>query len=194
MFPPALRRISFEDPDYDLLDAAVLYETNRIRATRGRPPLAFSPLLQISARAHAHEMARLGFFSHVDPFDPDRRIPQQRMALVGVDRGVRAENIADIIGLAFTSGELIIPPRKSGDPFLYENGGGPIPARTYLDLARQVVDEWMHSQRHRDNILEPRLRYMGSGCAVYSRSSFHGLPCVKFVQNFASEVPPRGMP
>lgn len=47
-----------------VLGGSVLQELNRVRATRGLPPLRSAPSLVVSARRHSTQMGQRGFFAH----------------------------------------------------------------------------------------------------------------------------------
>jgi uncharacterized protein YkwD len=49
------------------LGGSVVQELNRVRATRGLPPLRHSASLAAAARKHSTQMARFGFFDHSSP-------------------------------------------------------------------------------------------------------------------------------
>ncbi len=66
--------------------------TNDYRLLMGRPALEVDPRLVASARDHAQDMTRLGFFAHESPI-ADKRSPHQRMALAGYPGG-GGENIS----------------------------------------------------------------------------------------------------
>jgi uncharacterized protein YkwD len=55
------------------------------------PPLAMHPILQLTARAHASDMATHGYFDHDSP---DGRDPFDRIHQAGYDFSTAAENIA----------------------------------------------------------------------------------------------------
>ncbi|MCY4179772.1 MAG: CAP domain-containing protein [Litoreibacter sp.] len=66
-------------------------ELNGARQSNGRAPLKFNQRLQAAAQAHADDMARRGFFSHVSP---DGRDLRDRLAGAGYRFCFAAENIA----------------------------------------------------------------------------------------------------
>jgi len=47
-----------------MLEAAVVYEMNRVRAARGLRALRAAPSLRSAARSHSEAMLEYGFFSH----------------------------------------------------------------------------------------------------------------------------------
>lgn len=67
--------------------------TNEHRLLLGRGALAIDARLVASARGHAEEMRRLGYFSHTSP-TPGRKTMKERIALAGVEKGPVGENIA----------------------------------------------------------------------------------------------------
>lgn len=188
-YPPAAEPIDFLKVNYPLLHAAIFFETNRVRAQHDLPLLQHSPALEVAAEMHAHDMVIGDFFSHDNPHDPDRRTPSLRLAQVGITSGRRAENIADTFGIRYKSGGLVIPPRTGQPSFLDFTSRQPIPAHTYLSFAAAVVDEWLHSPGHRENILDSRFKYLGCGAYHYRRIHFHYMDCFKVAQEFASVVP-----
>lgn len=188
-YPPAAETIDFLKVDYPLLNAAIFYETNRVRALNGLPPLNHCPALEVAAEMHAHDMVIGDFFSHDNPDDPDRRTPALRLAQVGITSGRRTENIADTFGIRYQSGGLVVPPRTGQPYFLDYTTRRPIPPHTYLSFAAAVVDEWLHSPGHRENILDGRVKYLGCGAYHYRRIHFHYMDCFKVTQEFASFVP-----
>jgi uncharacterized protein YkwD len=188
-FAPANRVIDFDHIDYPLLNAAIFFATNCARIKHGRPPFLHSKALEKAAFLHSKGMVEGGFFSHEDPYRPDRRSPFQRMASVGVVTGYRAENIATDFGIRYESGAPVVPPRNGEDDFRDPRTGRPIPAHTYNSLAEALVEDWMGSARHRANILNPDLKYLGSGAFHFRDRDFYGMDTFKVTQDFASDVP-----
>lgn len=79
------------------LEAALLNETNRVRAEHGLAPLRADPGLARAARAHAAENAARGVLDHGSPH-PDRDTPAERVARAGVALVEIGENLARIPG------------------------------------------------------------------------------------------------
>jgi uncharacterized protein YkwD len=187
-FAPAARTIDMTRIDYPPLNAAVFYETSRARQAHGRPPFTHAKALEKAAFAHSRAMVEGGFFSHTNPRDAARRTLSLRLALVGVTRGTRAENIAVEFGIRYAGGTPLYPPEEEGESFRDARTGQVVPNHTYLSFARAVVGGWMRSPGHRSNILEPVFRYLGCGAYHYEDGSFHGMHRFKVTQNFASDV------
>jgi uncharacterized protein YkwD len=153
-FAPFSQSIVSTGYDADLLEAAVFFETNRQRALHGLKALKYDHNLMVSAHNHSVDMVNENFFSHTSPV-PGYTTMSDRLEKVGIQYREAAENIA--LRLAET---------------------------TYAETARALVDQWMHSQGHRENILNPDLEYLGCGAAFYYE---HGNSLfVKATQNFVT--------
>lgn len=72
------------------MESLMLSLVNKHRAEAGLGPVGANAALADIARAHSEDMAKRGFFSHVNP---DGRDPQDRAQMAGWQGGVR-ENIA----------------------------------------------------------------------------------------------------
>ncbi len=175
--------------DYHLLNAAVFYETNRMRVKHGMKPFIHSAALEKAAFVHSKDMVEQGFFSHDNPYDAKKRTPFQRMALFGVTGGYRAENITQTFGIQYKAGSPIIPPEHGNKLFRDFETGEVLPNHTYNSLAVDMVDGWMNSPGHRANILSVELKYLGCGAFHFEDRSSLDMDMVKATQNFASEVP-----
>lgn len=110
----------------------------------GAPLLEMDEVLRGTARAHSRDMAKRGFFDHVNPGGKD---PFDRIAAAGFTGAEPwGENIA---------------------------GGQP--------TAASVVDDWMHSPGHCENIMEPQFRVLGVGLYVEQGTEL----VLYWTQNFA---------
>ena len=127
-------------------DAELVQSVNALRTSHDLLPLRGSPELGRVARAHAEEMARQGYLSHVNAAGLN---PLGRVRAAGVE-GFRllAENIA--------------ASNVEGD-------------RTAVAIA-----EWMQSESHRENLLNPA--FNTTGVAVVEGPGNRTL----FVQLFAT--------
>ncbi len=183
-YKKARQLLSFEHIDYPLLHAAVFYETNRQRDIHDLPRFRHSEALEEAAREHSKDMVVQNFFSHRSKV-PGKRTLSQRLALVGLENVTMAENIATVFAIDYRAGQPVFVPPQNGGYFSYQYRGEPIKNRTYLNVAANVVDQWMHSPGHRRNILNPQYRCLGVGAAFYRDADFHGMPSFKVTQNFA---------
>ena len=86
----------FVDPnnyDFDLLNAAVLFATNKYRASKGIAALRFDPRLRDAAAIHTNEMVNRKFFDHLNTASPRIRMPNNRTELCGFEGARIAENL-----------------------------------------------------------------------------------------------------
>lgn len=186
---PALdERIDFENPDYPLLQMAVLHLTNIERRERGREPVLYHPVLEAAAHEHSAAMRDHDFYSHTSPVQ-GRRTVQDRVAAAGLDMSYVGENIAIAPGIDYEPGRGVYSPPQNGGYFSYEHQGEPIPPRTYRSAAQLVVDIWMKSPGHRRNILRSGYARLGVGAAYFPDESFYGMEKFYFTQNFSGPVP-----
>ena len=107
--------------------------TNAERAKVGLAPVQSNALLQNSAQLHAQDMARRVFFSHQNPD-----------GLRSFDR-IKA------------AGYVVAPCNCAWN---YWTGENIARGQTTASL---VIEDWMHSPKHRDNILSPNFDEIGIG-------------------------------
>ncbi len=48
-----------------------------------------------------------------NPHEPEKRTFSQRLAMVGVEEGYRAENISEMFGIRYEQGASLIPPDRT---------------------------------------------------------------------------------
>lgn len=162
----ARKQIDLDDVDYELLSAAIFHETNQRRTRHGKAILKHLPRLDSAATKHAKDMVKRGYFSHFEPNSPNRRTPRDRIEQEGLSPMFSAENIATAFGIKYKSGTKVYPSRQGGkQQFSYSPGGPPIPAHTYKSFAESLLDQWMGSPGHRENILSEEPELLGAGCA-----------------------------
>ncbi|MBN2441580.1 MAG: CAP domain-containing protein [Spirochaetales bacterium] len=183
--PEANKRIDFKEIDYPLLHAAIFYETNRQRVLNNRKVFLHSPALEKAAKAHSDDMVTYKFFSHTSPVK-GKKTMTQRLALVGIVKGYKGENIADTFGIEYKAGKSVYSPDQNGGYFSYSFKGKPIENHTYLGFAKDVLVQWMNSPGHRKNILDQRFTYLGTGAAHYNNAKFFNMDNFKSTQNFGS--------
>jgi uncharacterized protein YkwD len=146
--------------DMELLEWAVFVETNNERERLGLSPFAFEPKLRKVAQLHSREMIELSYFEHVSPVEKNKTV-KQRVARGGIRSGVAGENLAihpmkrtqDIV---FT----IADPQEQSAKLKWRNKGSKY---TYREFAAELVNRWMQSPPHRNNIVNRSFRYLGVG-------------------------------
>jgi uncharacterized protein YkwD len=169
--------------DHDLLAAALFHETNLRRLENGRPALGHDSRLDAAAKMHAGDMARHNFLSHTNPHRPERRTPQDRALLAGFQFRFLAENVATQFTIQYQSGRTVYRVR-AGTGFSYRPDGPPLPRHTYRTFAATVLDQWMNSPGHRENILSDEPERFGSDCRLRQEKS--GLDRFYCVQLFGT--------
>ncbi len=124
--------------DYRLLNAVLFYVTNEQRKNNNIEIIPYSKECEIAAYHHSKQMVLQDFFSHWNPKDPARENKNLRAKLAGIKNPYIAENIAYVWA-------------KSGE--------------SYLELGERIVDNWMDSKGHRENILSDKTIVFA--CGVY---------------------------
>jgi len=151
------QKIDVNNIDYALFNAAIFYCTNIQRIRYSRNPFIHSPSLEKAAQDHSKDMVIYNFYSHTSPVIGKRSM-SDRLRIVGISNTSSAENIYD---------------KNESEP-------------TYWSFALSLVDGWMDSPGHRDNILNSNLTYLGCGTYYYKNLEWENYFWVKSTQNFSS--------
>ncbi len=160
----ARRAIHPQRLDRDLLDAAVLHETNRRRLQHNLPPLRFDARARTAARIQASAMAKGEFVDHENP-EPRYRTMADRAKVAGLRPRMLAENVASAFGRRYESGKQFYTRQENGRTvYSYEPDGPPIAMHSHISFAEALVEGWMKSPGHRKNILAPSARFLGCAC------------------------------
>lgn len=134
----------------------VLGGINRERALRDVPPLQEDPALTAIARAHSADMAARGYFSHDSP-EGHRAATRARQA------DYRYRNLGENLFQGSRYGSVArIPLRNGGYRYDYDY-------HTPGEMAALVVQGWMESLGHRQNMLSPEFSHAGLGLATDDR-------------------------
>ena len=181
--------LDFENLDYARLQAAIFYETNAVRVRHHRSVLTHRPVLEQVARQYAQRMVRADFFDHDDPYTVILRTVEDRVRKAGVINPLPSENLAIYFGIQYKPRVPAFPLRGQPRQFSWSRNGPAIPNHTYASLAQTVVDFWMHSPPHRDNLLAPEAVELGCGAAFFRDGQ--GFPKFKLVQVFQWYEPVR---
>jgi uncharacterized protein YkwD len=183
------RKLTPGDLDAEELEKAIIFYTNQVRRRHNRRSCVFLEPLHRAARKHSLEMARLNYFAHESPVTRNRDL-QDRVTREGVDliNTMIGENLGvdyfrRIANVPFITREINGTARYYNADTMRE-----IPWQTYREFARNMVDNWMKSSHHRDNILQRRYIYIGIGAA---QGTFQGLPALYITQVFQGPVNPR---
>ncbi len=179
---PFLEKIDISNPDKARLNAVIFYLTNEIRAKKKLSLLDYEKRLEESATIHCNSMVEYHFFDHINPKSKKLRTPNDRALYVGIRNPYLAENIIETFVLQYTAGKPVFTREKG--IFRYKRDGEPIQPHTYLSLGEALLDGWMNSSHHRENILSTKAIQMGCGTAFYLNEDFNNMPTVIATQNF----------
>lgn len=149
--------------DAILLDEAVRYYTNRERCARNLIPVRRDTALIRAATIHSADMARLDFFAHESPV-PGRTSLIDRFQAAGVRFEAGGENLFRTSLYDFGPGRFYILD-LAACRFSFSPRGPDIPRHSYRSLARHLVEGWMQSPGHRENILARDWLRVGHGMA-----------------------------
>ncbi len=141
-----------------------LMETiNNARATYNLAPLRYNYALELSAQKHAKDMYRRGYFSH---YSPEGLSYVDRIKNAGYGTGIQG---ACTCTERFNLGETAIDRR----PGFTMQGARTCSCQPKLALGEnlakgqltveQVLEDWMNSPRHRENILRKEFSEIGIG-------------------------------
>jgi uncharacterized protein YkwD len=185
-FEPFNATIDSERFDYELLNAAVFFETNRQRVLNGKKPFKHHDRLGNCAQGHSDDMVAYKFFAH-ESLARGRYSLSDRARIYSVPSEYLGENICNNYTLRF-NGQAYYPPSQAG--FFKSISGQPIAMHTYVSLAIEMVKSWMNSPGHRANILNSEFTHLGVGNALhFTGSGIDRIPWVKGTQNFAAIKP-----
>jgi len=132
------------------LEFLLFHETNRARSSSGLDTLAYDPGLATAAKDHSEEMAHMDYFSHTSPISMNEDLIT-RLGNAGVDTSdsYMGENISRVRNSARAMEGLREP---------YN--------RWYVMSATEwVLESFLESPAHRENILSPYYTRLGVGVA-----------------------------
>jgi len=160
------RSLAMDSVNNELIAAAVLHETNRHRRQRNLQPLKGDSKAMEAARIQSEIMRNRGSISHVNPENEKYRTLDQRVKAAGLKPRMFAENVATAFALRYEGGKPYYPDTRNGRTvFRHQPNGPPMQAHSYASFAKALVDSWMGSKGHRENILRKEAQFMGSYCA-----------------------------
>lgn len=182
-FPGINNYININEIDIDLLNIAVFFETNSQRYLNGVKPFKHCYMLETAAEDHSKDMVKYNFFSHNSPV-PGKHSLIERIKKTGIQKEYLGENITYNYILKL-SGISYMPPSSMGD-FYKSDGVTKIETHTYKSFAVEIVNDWMKSPGHRENILNKQFNMLGCGCAFYySGTGVDRIPALKCTQCFS---------
>jgi uncharacterized protein YkwD len=185
---PELRRpVEGVALDPEFLAAAIFHESNRQRVQAGQLPLTDDPRARTAAGRQAATIAATGQVVHRSPVRGEAT-PRARLQAAGVEALHLGENLAmtPLRALPEGGGGVVAEeaPAPDAEPAVTD-----VPFRSYGDVAKAIVQQWMDSPRHRALLLSRQVSRMG--CAVRFARRPSGLEVVYAVQVLFDPLDPR---
>ena len=171
--------------DYELLNAAVFFESNKQRKINALPEFSYSKALEKASFEHSVDMVERNFVNHVSKVK-GKKTMSDRLEIVGIANVYAAENIALSYVLDMKETDAYYPPSQNGGYFSLEYKGKPIPTMSYLEAARRIVKQWMDSPPHRKNLMGQKFNYLGCGVYLEINKDKDVPPMFKATQLFSS--------
>lgn len=189
------QRITKLFSNVDLLNAAVFWFTNIERSKHHLKQFQFHSKLRQTAILHSEQMKIHSFFSHENVFNTGYKTLTDRINSVKDNsfQGFMSwgENISDYP--VIKANESFIVENRNGTQHLYATNGKEIFPYSYCEFAKTVVEGWMNSPGHRNNILNPDFEYLGCGCAKYEKQGKgYSMLYFKLTQNFGGSLVENG--
>lgn len=158
----------------------VIEFTNEERVSAGLQPFRHDAAISDIARSHSEDMARLGFMSH----DIEGRDPTDRAMAAGYDCRAYSEDGSYSYGLSENIAEHPRVTQWRGLGMSYR------PVGYYHDAeeaAQELVQGWMNSPGHRENILDRGAHRLGVGIAIREASEYgYVSETIYATQNFSA--------
>jgi len=174
--------------DRKLLEKALVDVTNRVRERYRLDACRYYVKLKNAARGHSEDMVRHDFFSHVSPV-PARRQLVDRIQLAGVARAntVVGENIGVDYYLKIADVPYYKTYRNGQVVYISHETDEVIGYQSYREFSESMVDKWMRSPGHRENILNGDFDRIGIGVAS---GKYNGFDAIYVTQNFMGPLKP----
>ena len=151
--------------DLELLNAVIFWFTNVVRKTFNLNQFKFHNRLMEIELLHSEQMKYYKFFDHENAFN--ERYKTLTDCINSVE-GINfpsfmswGENIADYP--VIKANEQFTIEKRNGMHHFFSINGKEIFPFSYYEYAKTVVEGWMKSSGHRENILNPNFTYLGWG-------------------------------
>jgi len=164
---PYDERAEYEDPHYGDLNVSqverlVVERTNEVRANRSLDAVTFSETLADPTRDHSTNMSEQGYVGHIDPAGgtvEERYVDECAALRDGREEFEYSENAA------------VVWYKTVFESSLTEEN---VYARSEEGVAEVLVDEWLASDAHRDNLLTEGWETVGVGIGVGENGTVFG--------------------
>ena len=182
-----------EGLNVDLLNAAIFHYTNFERNKFKIPICEFYPGLRDSSIIHSAQMKMHDFFNHENQFNPQYRLLSDRVNSINNENtgfSCIGENISDYPILKTDGNKFVVKGLLNTQRYYSIDGLKEIHPFTYGEFAREVVNGWVNSQGHRQNILNPQFKYLGCGAVMYEKKNSISISMIHFkiTQNFGGDL------
>lgn len=148
------------------LEQRLLHHTNQARRRHGIPPLTLNDTLRTAARKHSREMAVMQYLSHTSPVSGRehlrQRVQTERLVLSNTLIG---ENIGVDFFLRIADIPYYIEKRRNQSVYIAAETGQIIGYQNYDEFAEKMVNAWLASPGHRENLLNAVYHEIGIGAA-----------------------------
>ena len=153
--------------DLEYVERAVHLEANRVRRQEGLEALDWSDKLAHVAREHSKDMARKGYFAHVNKEGQDATARAEKVGLGSVHKTEHyiVEGIGENLFATHRFSEYAVTMASSGERSYQVNW------KDQDFIATEAVDGWMNSRPHRVNLLSPAYTRQGIGVALGSNGT-----------------------
>ncbi len=172
--------------DRALLEGTIITITNLIREQYSVDPCLFDSNLVKVARAHSEEMVRLRYFNHGSPVPENRQLLDRiKNSNITLGNTIVGENIGVDYLLDIANVPYYIEYDEGKKIYISGETGQPIGYQSYWEFARSMVQSWIKSPGHRENILNEQFGRIGIGAAV---GTFKGFRSIYITQNFLGSL------
>ena len=145
----------------------ICLKSNQKRKQNSRSNLIIDKTLNKTAQNYANVLREGTFFSHNNIQDLSQRTPLQRVLKAGGAHATTAENLAkiSILQLPVQNTRVRVVDHKTSQ---YTKIGEEeiIPHHTNDSATTSIVQSWMTSTVHRENLLYPSMTHMGCGVSI----------------------------
>lgn len=141
-------------------------ETNLIRSKNNVGSLAWSDTISYIARMHSEDMATHAYFDHLDK---EGNSATERAAKLGLAGPQKSGNMV-IAGL----GENLFATHRYKEYIVKggeDNESYDVNWKRSEEIAKEAIDAWMNSPRHRKNLLSNTYSGQGIGIALGSNGT-----------------------
>jgi len=148
----------------DHLEKEIHNLVNTVREDHGLAPLVWHDTLAAIARGHSNDMAERIFFDHTNPDGEDssaRALRNDYSCLKQLDVGLRSIGIAENL-MSLSRYDSYYSTETEGVVTVFYSW------KNVNDIAAEVVNSWLNSPSHRDNLLMERFDREGIGVALTS--------------------------